>query len=511
MWIENQNAITALDGAVAVGGAVTVAQLLEDPLLWQEARPVAEAVRRDVEAGLLSPDQTAEALLRQDVRCPSREQGAPCLLAGERACPSLETPCPAGSVMGGKRLEPPACQAACPAGVDLAGILQLLREGSLLEAQRTLMKYLPMARTVCRACGRCAGACVKSQPVGLHQLMDWLGDTIDSHPEIFFIPPSGDSRKWVALPSPTLAALSAAYYLRRMGNHVVVLNDGPAEESLAPFGERALPLAHRLALYKENLAAMGVLFSPGSLTAWAGEPFHHVLDLESAPANGWDQLVPAIAWGVEEARKLNLSYGLKSFLEPGGDFCTFQREGLSRPPVGEIRDEAQALAEAGRCLNCACYGASGGCASAALLMLETVIRTDRRTLRAQDYFAQLQPWRQFQPGEELEALEIPMCGDFRAGCLSQGELCLCYAFLVEEGKAAILRLTAGGAAPVPVRLSAGERALQGQPLLELEPGQAARQVMEAIEPSLCLPQGGEKKLHALEGLLEQCITAVQSV
>ncbi len=67
MWIENQNAITALDGAVAVGGAVTVGQLLEDPLLWQEARPVAEAVRRDVEAGLLSPDQRAEALLRQEV------------------------------------------------------------------------------------------------------------------------------------------------------------------------------------------------------------------------------------------------------------------------------------------------------------------------------------------------------------------------------------------------------------------------------------------------------------
>ena len=144
-------------------------------------------------------------------------------------------------------------------------------------------------------------------------------------------------------------------------------------------------------------------------------------------------------------------------------------------------------------------------------MLETAIRTDRRTLRAQDYFAQLQPWRQFQPGEALEALEIPMCGDFRAGCLSQGELCLCYAFLVEEGQAAILRLVVGGAAPVPVRLSAGERALQGQPLLELEPRQAARQVMEAIEPSLCLPQGGEKKLQALEGLLERCIKAVQSM
>ena len=72
-------------------------------------------------------------------------------------------------------------------------------------------------------------------------------------------------------------------------------------------------------------------------------------------------------------------------------------------------------------------------------------------------------------------------------------------------------MVVGGAAPVPVRLSAGERALQGQPLLELEPRQAARQVMEAIEPSLCLPQGGEKKLQALEGLLERCIKAVQSM
>lgn len=510
MTSENRSAITALDGAIAVGGAVTVARLLEEPLLWQEARPVAEAVRRDVEAGLLSPGQTVEALLRQDVRCPSREKGAPCLLAGEKTCASLGIAGGAGSVLGGKRLGPPPCQAACPAGVDLAGILQLLREGSLLEAQRTLMKYLPMAHTLCRACGRCAGACVKGEPVGLDKLLDWLGDTIDSHPEIFFIPPSGDSRKWVALPAPTLAALSAAYYLRRMGNHVVVFGDGPAEEALAPFGERALPLAGRLSRYKENLAAMGVLFSPEGLPAWTGEPFHQVLDLESAPGKGWDQLVPAVAWGVEEARKLNLSYGLKSFLEPGGDFCTFQREGLSRPPVGEVREEAQALTEAGRCLNCACYGASGGCAGAALLMLETVIRTDRRTLRAQDYFAQLQPWRQFQPGEGLAALEIPMCGDFRAGCLSRGELSLCYAFLVEDGQMAVLRLVAGGAAPVPVRLSAGERALQGRPLAGLDPGQAARLVLEAIRPSFCLPEGGEEKLRALESLLEVCIKAVQS-
>ena len=509
MTKENQKAVAPLDGAIEIGGAVTVAQLLEEPLLWQEARPVAEAVRQDVESGLLSPGQTVEALLRQDVRCPLREEGASCLLAGGEGCAAVGRGRGAGSLLGGKRLAPPPCQGACPAGVDLAGILQLLREGSLLEAQRTLMKYLPMAHTVCRACGRCAGACVREEPVGLPQLMDWLGGTIDQHPEIFFIPPSGDSRKWVALPAPALAGLSAAYYLRRMGNHVVVFGDRPPQETLAPFGERAASLAGRLSRYKENLAAMGVQFAQGGLDSWEGPAFHQVVDLEGAPKQGWDQLVPAIHWGVEAARKLNLRFGLKSFLEPGSDFCTFQREGLSGLPAEEIEDLSQALAEAGRCLNCACYGAGGGRSGAALLMLETAIRTGRRTLRSQDYFAQLQPWRQFEPGEALEALEVPMCGDFRSGCLSQGEMCLCYAFLVEGGRAVILRLVAGGVAPVPVRLAAGEQALQGKPLAELEPSQAARQVLKAIGPSLCLPAGGEEKLRALEGLLEQCVKAVQ--
>ena len=259
---------------------------------------MAEAVRQDVESGLLSPGQTVEALLRQDVRCPLREEGASCLLAGGEGCAAVGRGRGAGSLLGGKRLAPPPCQGACPAGVDLAGILQLLREGSLLEAQRTLMKYLPMAHTVCRACGRCAGACVREEPVGLPQLMDWLGGTIDQHPEIFFIPPFGGQPEvggpcrplpWRACPPPiTCGAWATTWWSSETAL---------PRRTLAPFGERAASLAGRLSRYKENLAAMGVQFAQGGLDSWEGPAFHQVVDLEGAPKQGWDQLVPAIHWG----------------------------------------------------------------------------------------------------------------------------------------------------------------------------------------------------------------------
>ena len=258
-----KKSITPLDGAIELGGEVSVSQLMESPLLRQEAKALVEALEQDCRMGLLSPGQTVESLLRQGVSCPSCGQDEPCIKDGGCVCHVMGHPCSTGSVLGGKRLGEPLCCQACPAGVDLPGILQLLREGSVLEAQRTLMKFLPMAATVCLACGKCTGACVRNRegaPVAVHRVMDWLGKTISSHPEIFFIQPSGDSKKWIALQLPTLANLTAAYYLRRMGNHVVVCQSVPAGEVLAPYGERAASLAGPLGEYLDDLSYMGVLF-----------------------------------------------------------------------------------------------------------------------------------------------------------------------------------------------------------------------------------------------------------
>ena len=89
---------------------------------------------------------------------------------------------------------------------------------------------------------------------------------------------------WIALQRPTLANLTAAYYLRRMGNHVVVCQSVPAGEILAPYGERAASLAGPLGEYLDDLSYMGVLFEEKSLEdLQQAYSFHQALCLESLP------------------------------------------------------------------------------------------------------------------------------------------------------------------------------------------------------------------------------------
>lgn len=515
MMSKPTKGITELEDILRLDAGVTINELLRSSLLAREARAVAEGLALDLEAGVVTGDETVESLLQKDVLCSCCGQEKPCLKEGGSLCPAVQGENSRHSVLGGKRVGNISCMSVCPIGVDIPGIMQLMREGSLLEARRTLMKYLPMAQTVCLVCGRCKANCVRrgeGSGVAAHQVIHWLGETISSHPEIFFIQPSGDSGKWIAMERPTIAGLSAAYYLRRMGNHVVFFGSAAPEELLAPYGHPvADAMAEPLGRYLDNLWYMGVLFEDVTMEEAAGKySFHQTLCLELPGEKNLDGLLREIALGVEEARKVNLSYGLKSFLEPGSDFCTFDRYGITLPPedwtnTPEDGGEERALKEASRCLNCSCQGVSASSAAAALLMLETAIQTDKRTIRAQDYFAQIQPWKQFQQGERLISLEVPMSGDFLSGCLGQGEITLCYAFFLSGGRILDLRLIFGGVAPVPVRLAKGERLLKRKETASLDPAGEAAELMKLLKPEISLMSRNDCKLEVMEQLLKKSL------
>ena len=297
-----------------------------------------------------------------------------------------------------------------------------------------------------------------------------------------------------------------------MGNHVVVFRDKPAADVLAPYGaDLDGVMAGPLETYRQNLAHMGVEFTPDSPDAPADRPaFALTLDLQGPGSRDLPDVLESIRQGREEARRINLDFGLKSFLEPGGDFCTFDRYGLTQPPADwQAADpQASALREASRCLNCSCLGVAASSACTALYMLETALVTDRRTIRAQDYFAQITPWQTFQPGETPAALEIPMSGDFHSGCLRQGEITLSYAFLLAGGRVQIARLVFGGIAPVPVRLAQGERRLEHREVTALDPQTDAAAVLETIRPQLCPTANNTEKPAAMEALLRQCLAGL---
>jgi xanthine dehydrogenase YagS FAD-binding subunit len=117
------------------------------------------------------------------------------------------------------------------------------------------------------------------------------------------------------------------------------------------------------------------------------------------------------------------------------------------------------------------------------------------------------------PGEMIEAVELPppLAGEHAAYKRAIGRA---YAewplvevvarVVTSEGAFRLVRLTAGGVAPVPIRLNAAEQAVQGAPVSAATIGTAARAATQDAKP---LPMTGYK-LELLAGLvqdlLEQC-------
>jgi NADPH-dependent glutamate synthase beta subunit-like oxidoreductase/NAD-dependent dihydropyrimidine dehydrogenase PreA subunit len=113
------------------------------------------------------------------------------------------------------------CSAACPLGEDIARIELLISQKSFLEAWETILTENPFPAACGRVCFHpCEGACNRSQfdePVAIHQLERFLGDTAiyaQQLPEMCTLPDTG---KKVAIAGAGPAGLGAAYFLARLG------------------------------------------------------------------------------------------------------------------------------------------------------------------------------------------------------------------------------------------------------------------------------------------------------
>jgi xanthine dehydrogenase YagS FAD-binding subunit len=114
------------------------------------------------------------------------------------------------------------------------------------------------------------------------------------------------------------------------------------------------------------------------------------------------------------------------------------------------------------------------------------------------------------PGETIRSIELsaPLAGERalykRAISRSHAEWPLaevCARAVVSGGTFQFIRITAGGIAPVPLRLAACEAALQGKPASAAVIAEAARQATSGANP---LPMTGYK-LDLLEGVVHDLL------
>jgi heterodisulfide reductase subunit A-like polyferredoxin len=111
------------------------------------------------------------------------------------------------------------CRLACPAGLNVQGYVQMVREGKYKEALEIIMEDLPLPGVLGRICPHgCEEACRRCEvddPVAIRDLKRLAADTFD--PRQIEIARAAPRKERVAIVGSGPAGLSAAYHLARRG------------------------------------------------------------------------------------------------------------------------------------------------------------------------------------------------------------------------------------------------------------------------------------------------------
>jgi 2-oxoacid:acceptor oxidoreductase delta subunit (pyruvate/2-ketoisovalerate family) len=158
------------------------------------------------------------------------------------------------------------CNHACPAGVDVEGYMNLLREGRIDDALMLLLRENPMPAITGRVCHHpCEAGCNRrgfDEAVAVHSVERALGDESLRRPHP--APPPRLHAERVAVAGAGPAGLSCAYHLTRLGYGVTVYDEAAEAGGLLRQGIPSYRLPRPvLDRQIERYASMGIEFRTG--------------------------------------------------------------------------------------------------------------------------------------------------------------------------------------------------------------------------------------------------------
>jgi NADPH-dependent glutamate synthase beta subunit-like oxidoreductase/CO/xanthine dehydrogenase FAD-binding subunit len=151
-----------------------------------------------------------------------------CMRKGGRVCYALVGDNRYHSIFGGIRVGTHPCVSDCPASIDIPSYMSKIKDGDLLKAAKILLDSNPIPAITGRVCPRfCEQECNRGEfdeSISIRAVERYIGDYILENAREIIKPPEIDTGKSVAIVGSGPAGLSAAYYLRKSGHHVVVFD-----------------------------------------------------------------------------------------------------------------------------------------------------------------------------------------------------------------------------------------------------------------------------------------------
>lgn len=230
--IPGSKGIEEKGDTIEIGALTTLTEIAESEAVRTKAPMLAEAAY-SVATPLIRNKGTVGGNLCQDVRCwfyryPHEGGGRMvCRRKCGDTCYALHGDNRYHSVYGGVHMGGAnSCRHACPAGTNIPAYMEQIRLGNFAGAAQILMDVNPMPMITSRVCAHfCQGECNQNSAgdsVSIRNVERYVGEYILEHADEFYQAPADSTGKKIAIIGSGPAGLSAAFYLRKAGNDVVV-------------------------------------------------------------------------------------------------------------------------------------------------------------------------------------------------------------------------------------------------------------------------------------------------
>ncbi len=231
--VKDADYIKSENGQMEIGAMTRLVTIAESDKIKAEVPMLAEAAY-SVATPIIRNVATIGGNICQDVRCwfyrYPHEIGDryDCMRKGGDECYAIRGDNRHHSIFGGMKANTTPCTVSCPANTNIPAYMEKLRAGDIKGAATIVMQANPIPMITSRVCAHfCQDGCNRQttdQAVSVHAVERRIGDYILENLDTFYAPPAAETGKKVALVGGGPAGLSAAYFLRKVGHSVTVID-----------------------------------------------------------------------------------------------------------------------------------------------------------------------------------------------------------------------------------------------------------------------------------------------